>query len=49
MCIRDSIVTFVCSGYHETEDEKIVDYSIAEVFKKPFDLLVFLDVLKKYL
>ena len=45
----EHIVTFVCSGYHETEDEKIVDYSIAEVFKKPFDLLVFLDVLKKYL
>ena len=45
----EHIVTFVCSGYHGAEDKKIADYSIEEVFKKPFDLIVILDALKKYL
>lgn len=45
----EHIVTFVCSGYHQEENEKIADYSISEVVKKPFDLVEFLDLIKKYL
>jgi len=45
----EHIVTFVCSGYHEAEDDKIADYSIEGVMRKPFDLMELLDVLQKYL
>ena len=45
----EHMVTFVCSGYYQDEDEKLSNYSIEAIIRKPFDLVEVLDLIREYL